>query len=49
MGALGSGDDADGAAPRTGWRRAIVGLAVGAAIGLVIGLLLPHEDGPTDR
>lgn len=49
MGAHGSGDDADGAGPRAGWRRAIVGLVVGAGIGLLIGLLLPHEDGPTER
>lgn len=40
---------AESAAPRSGWRRAVVGLAVGAAVGMLIGLLLPHEDRSPER
>jgi hypothetical protein len=50
-GAAGTGAAGAGGAVSTpsGWRRALVGLAVGAAVGVVLGLLLPHEDQRPER
>jgi hypothetical protein len=49
-GAAGAGGAGTGAVSTpSGWRRALVGLAVGAAVGVVLGLLLPHEDQRPER